>query len=237
MKLELLRVPAGANEVAYLRYIPRKPRGTTIVAAHGYSSSKQNLDLLCAFLAGHGVEIFSLDFPGHRLGASAGRLDDFSDCLDAMAAVTRVARETASNPFLLGHSLGAVTALVTASRDAEIAGVVAIATGYGRPAALEALRKTIATDLRAEYVVGAALPELFAGMDARIDEAMPRLAGRPLLFVLAERDAMVTPTSAAALFERAPEPKELARIDSNHTLAAENARTPILAWLKRVAPL
>lgn len=207
------------------------------MAAHGYSSSKQNLDPLCAFLAAHGVEIFSLDFPGHKLGASGGRLDSFSDCLDAMAAVVRVARERASNPFVLGHSLGAVTALVTAARDDAIAGVVAIATGHGRPAAIEALLKTITVDLRAEYVVGASLPELFSDMDARIDEALPRLAGRPSLFVLAERDAMVSPSSVVALYERAPEPKRLARIDSNHTSAAENARTPVLAWLKSVAPV
>lgn len=237
MKLELLRIAALRNEIAFLRYAPRMPRGIAVVAAHGYSSSKQNLDPLCAFLAAHGFEIFSLDFPGHKLGASGGRLGGFEDALDAMAAVVRVARERSGDPFVLGHSLGAIAALVTAGRDESVRGVAAIATGYGRPAALEQLQRTVTVDLRAEYVDGVALPELLAGTDARLDEALPRLVGRPALFVAAENDAMVAPSSVLALYERAPEPKRFVRIASNHTAAAEHARTPVLQWLKDVTSL
>ncbi len=236
MKLELHRVASARNEIAVLRYIPRKPRGIALVVAHGYSSSKQNLDPLCAFLAAHGVELFSLDFPGHKLGASGGRLHDFEDCLDTMASVTRFARSRSGDPILLGHSLGAVTALVSAARDRAVRGVVAIATGYRRPAALEALQRTFTTDLRAEYVDGASLPELFADIDARLDEGLPLLAGRPALYVAAERDAMVPPSSVNELFERAPEPKRLARVESNHTAAGEHARTPVLQWLNELQP-
>lgn len=237
MKLDLRHVAAARNEIAFLHYRPRKPRDLAIVAAHGYSSSKQNLDSLCAFLCAHGADVFSLDLPGHKLGASGGRLDTFDDALDAMAGVVAVAKERFQAPFVLGHSLGALTAIVTAGVDPAVAGVVAIATGYRRPAALEALQKSFTVDLRAEYVDGAALPQLFADMDARLDAALPRLVGRPALYVLAENDAMVTPSSVVALFERAPEPKRLARIPSNHTAAAEHARSAVLQWLKDVAPL
>ncbi len=236
MKLELHRVAAARNEIAVLRYVPRKPRGVALVVAHGYSSSKQNLDPLCAFLAAHGFELFSLDFPGHKLGASGGRLHDFEDCLDTMASVTRFARSRCGDPILLGHSLGAVTALVCAARDTAGAGVGAIATGYRRPVALEALQRTFATDLRAEYVDGPSLPELFAGVDTRLDEALPLLAGRPALYVAADRDAMVPPSSVSELYERAPEPKHFARVESNHTAAGEHARTPVLQWLNELAP-
>lgn len=236
MKLVLERRAAQRNEIAVLRYVPRMPRRASIVAAHGYSSSKQNLDPLCAFLAAHGFEMYSLDFPGHKLGASGGRLRDFEDCLDAMSAI--VARVAAQHdyPYLLGHSLGALTAIVTGARDDRVRGVVAIATGYGRPAALTALQKTFTTDLRAEYVDGATLPELFADVDRRLDEALPRLAGRPVLYVAAEHDAMVSVSSVTRLFERAPEPKRLVRVESNHTAAAEYARTPVLQWLNELHP-
>jgi alpha-beta hydrolase superfamily lysophospholipase len=234
VRLELHRIVARRNPVAVLRYLPRRPRGVAIVAAHGYSSSKQNLDPLCAFLAGHGFEIASLDFPGHKLGASGGTLRSFDDCLDAMSSVIEFVRESGGLPYLLGHSLGAVTALISAANDSAIPGVVAIATGYGRPAAIDALQKNFSTDLRSAYVDGATLPEILAGMDQRLDAALPRLEGRPSLYVAADHDAMVPPSSVAALYERAPEPKRFVRIESNHTAAAEYARTEVLRWLNEL---
>lgn len=236
MKLDLLRAHGSRNSVAALRYIPNRPRGVGIVAAHGYSSSKQNLDPLCAFLAGHGFEILSLDFPGHKLGASGGTLQTLDDCLDAVGAVAELARKENGAPYLMGHSLGAISSLITVARDASLRGVIAIATGYGRPAALEALQKNMHTDLRAAYVDGATLPELMATVDEHLDAALPKLAGRPALYVLAERDAMVSPSSVLRLFERAPEPKRLARIESNHTTAGEHARTEVLRWLNELHP-
>ncbi len=237
MKLELHRVAAQHNEVAVLRYVPRRPRNVAIVTAHGYSSSKQNLDPLCAFLAGHGYEIFSLDFPGHKLGSSGGCLRDFDDCLDAMEGIIKFARErSVVSPYVLGHSLGAITALVLAAGDPSIPGAVAIATGYRRAAAISALRRTFATELRSEYVDGATLPELFEGVDARLEAALPHLAGRPVLYVAAAHDAMVSASSVVELYERAPTPKRLARIDSNHTTAGESARTEVLQWLNELHP-
>jgi pimeloyl-ACP methyl ester carboxylesterase len=236
MKLELHRVAAQHNGVAVLRYIPRRPRGIGIAAAHGYSSSKHNLDTLCGFLAGHGFEVFSLDFPGHKLGASGGRLRGFDDCVDAMRAAVELARADTGAPYVMGQSLGALTAIVTAASDLELPGVIAIAPGYRRSATLAAVERNFSTDLRAEYVDGATLPELFAGMDERIERALPSLAGRPSLFVAAAHDAMVPASSVRELYERAPEPKHFARIESNHTASGENSRTDVLRWLNELHP-
>jgi fermentation-respiration switch protein FrsA (DUF1100 family) len=52
-----------------------------------------------------------------------------------------------------------------------------------------------------------------------------------VLYVAAERDGMVSLASARELFERAPEPKTFATIDSDHTTAGDNARATVLAWL------
>ena len=57
-----------------------------------------------------------------------------------------------------------------------------------------------------------------------------------VLYVAAERDMMVSKTSAHALFERAPEPKTLVTIDSDHTYAGENARAAVLGWLNERHP-
>ena len=159
MNVDLLRIPAGAGEIAALAYEARRPRDVTLVAGHGYSSSKQNLDLLCAFLASHGFTVYALDFPGHKLGASGGRLRSAEDLIDAMDAVVAAARRRgATTTYVLGHSMGATTALCAAGRDPSLAGAIAIATGWGRPQALDALAARGVVDLRSGYVDGLALP-------------------------------------------------------------------------------
>ncbi len=234
---ELIRVRSGATDLAVLAYPPRRPRRVTLVVGHGYSSSKQNLDLLCAFLGSHGFSVYALDFPGHKLGASGGRLERAQDLIAAMAAVVAYARGRDDAPvYVVGHSMGAVTALCTAAADPTIAGAVSIATGYGRPQALEALARGGVVDLRSSYVDGLALPELAAQWQPLVDAALPRLAGRPVLYIAAERDAMVARASVDELFSRAPEPKTFATIQSDHTFAGDNARGTVLAWLNERHP-
>lgn len=229
--VELLRLDNDGDALAVLQYEPRRSRGIGIVAGHGYSSSKHNVDFLCGFLSAHGFRVYSLDFPGHKLGASGGELRGVDDCIGAMQRVVALARQRAGEPvFTLGHSMGGMTAIFTAALDEAIAGVVAITTGYGRPTSLDALRKVGVTDFRASYVVGVALPELVAGVGERYNALLPRLAGRPQLYVAATRDAMVSPRSVHELYDRAPEPKTFATIESDHTYAAENARATVLQW-------
>jgi pimeloyl-ACP methyl ester carboxylesterase len=236
-KVELYRIAAARNHVAVLQYEPRRPRGVSIVAGHGYSSSKQNLDFLCSFLASHGYGVYSLDFPGHKLGASGGELRGVEDCIDAMSATIGFARGRGDGTiYTLGHSMGGMTAIFTAAHDWSIVGTIAIATGYGRPTSLESLQKVGATDFRASYVVGVTLPELVKDVNRRYDELLPRLEGRPALYVAASRDGMVSPKSVKDLYERAPEPKSFATIDSDHTYAAERARATILEWLNERHP-
>lgn len=240
MNLELLRVATGGasgNEIAVLAYEARRPRGVTIVAGHGYSSSKHNLDSLCAFLASHGFGVYSLDFPGHKLGASGGYLGSVGDLIDAVRAVIALARERGAQiVYTLGHSMGAATALCAAGADPSIVGAVSIATGYGRPQALQAFAGRGTVDLRSTYVDGCTLPEIADQWGAKLDEALPKLAGRPTFFIAAERDAMVTRASVQDLFDRAPDPKTFATVASDHTFAGENSRSAVLDWLSERHP-
>lgn len=237
MLVELTRVRAERNEVAVLAYEPRRSRNVSIVAGHGYSSSKHNLDFLCGFLASHGYGVFSLDFPGHKLGASGGTLADVDDLVDAMGAVVGYAREIASGPvYCMGHSMGAMTSLFVAADDPGVAGTIAITTGYGRPSAIDALQGKGVTDFRSSYVVGAALPDLVRGVDERFARALPLLAGRPQLYVAASRDAMVSPRSVEELYSRAHEPKTFVTIESDHTYAGEHSRGEVLQWLNALHP-
>lgn len=237
MKVELRRLPTRAGSVAVLDYEPRRPRAVALVVGHGYSSSKHNLDSLCAFLASHGFHVLSVDFPGHKLGASGGRLSTIDDLTDAMSAAVRYAREHyAAVVYALGHSMGATTALRVCAEDEAIAGAIAIATGYGRPAALGALMLKGAVDLRAGYVDGLTLPEIVAQTEEILDGVLVRLVGRPVLYIAADRDLMVSRRTAEELFARAPQPKTFAVISSDHTYAGENARSEVLAWLGAMHP-
>jgi alpha-beta hydrolase superfamily lysophospholipase len=237
MTVKLERISAEHNDVAVLEYEPRRPRDVWIVAGHGYSSSKHNLDFLCGFLASHGYGVFSLDFPGHKLGASGGELRGVEDLLDAMAAVASRARKRVQGPiYAMGHSMGAMTALFLAARNPWIAGTIAITTGYGRPTAIDALQSKGVTDFRSSYVHGLALPDLVRDVDGLFAQALPQLQGRPQLYVAAKRDAMVSPRSVEELYRRAPEPKTFVTIDSDHTYAGENARGEVLQWLNERHP-
>ncbi len=230
--VDLVRIEAERNPVAVLRYAPRRTRGVSVVAGHGYSSSKQNLDLLCSFLASHGFTAYNFDFPGHKLGASGGELRGVDDCIDAMSSVVAYARGEGDRAvYTLGHSMGGMTAIFTAALDPTLLGTIAVATGYGRPSSLEALQKAGIADFRSSYVVGVTLPQLVADVDERYALLLPMLSGRHALYVAADHDAMVSPTSVRRLFDRAPEAKAFATIESDHTYAAERARATVLEWL------
>ena len=238
MNLELLRLEGERNPVAALVYHPKRPRNVSIVAGHGYSSSKHNLDFLCNFLASHGFAVYNLDFPGHKLGASGGTLSCVEDLIDAMTTVARHARETAAGPlYYMGHSMGAMTAILTAAQDPGAGGIVAITTGFGRPSGIAILQSKGAVDFRSAYVNGVTLPELVGQIDdERFGQALASLAGKPQLYIAADRDAMVSVRSVEILYARASEPKTFAGISSDHTFAADNARGEVLAWLTRLHP-
>jgi pimeloyl-ACP methyl ester carboxylesterase len=231
LALRRLRTAAGKT-IAALDYEPRRARGVALAVGHGYSSSKHNLDALCAFTASHGFHTISIDFPGHKLGASGGRLESVADLTDALTAAVTFARETYGVPvYTMGHSMGAATAIRTCAADPAIAGTISIATGWGRPTALGALSTRGAVDLRSGYVDGLTLQEIVAATEPLLGPALAALAGRPALYVAAERDGMVSRASATELFGLAPEPKTFTLVPSDHTSAGEHARAPVLAWL------
>jgi fermentation-respiration switch protein FrsA (DUF1100 family) len=132
--------------------------------------------------------------------------------------------------------MGASTALRACAADPAIVGAISIATGYGRPSALAAITRGGVVDLRSSYVDGLSLPELVVEVDAVLDAALAGLAGRPVLYIAASRDGMVSRASAQELFDRAPEPKAFATVESDHTYAGENARAAVLAWLNEKHP-
>ncbi|MDE2573481.1 MAG: alpha/beta fold hydrolase [bacterium] len=234
MRLTLEFLAGGSHRIAVLFYEPPQPKGPTLILGHGYSSSKQNLDFLAGFVAQHGYRVAALDFPGHKLGASGGRLDSFAVCLEAMASVVEhVVQRFGDRVFVGGHSLGAATALRVCGADPRLAGCIAIATGRNAAGSFESLRARGPLALRAAYVDGASLPELLDQMSIEtLDAALDAIAGRPLLVVAAAHDLIAPRSQVQALYERASDPKSFAVVESDHTFAASNSKAPVLAWLR-----
>jgi pimeloyl-ACP methyl ester carboxylesterase len=154
--------------------------------------------------------------------------------MDAAVALARA--RGATTIYTLGHSMGAACALCVGGRDPQLAGAISIATGYGRPSALDALAARGVVDLRSSYVDGLSLPEIAAAWQPHLDEALRQLGGRPVLFVAGARDVMVSKASVTELYDRAYDPKTLVEIESDHTFAGDNSRAAVLQWLKALHP-
>jgi pimeloyl-ACP methyl ester carboxylesterase len=122
----------------------RRPRGPArrppVLLVHGLAANRWTLDAgvesvsLAAHLARAGFRTFSLDLRGHGdsrtrpPGAPGWTFDHYVD-EDVPAALEAIRRETGEDRVLwVGHSLGAVTGLVTCQLHPDrIAGIVAIA--------------------------------------------------------------------------------------------------------------
>ena len=194
------------NPIAVLEYEARRARDVTLVVGHGYSSSKQNLDGLCAFLGSHGFAVYSLDFPGHKLGASGGRLRSVEDLIGAMDAVVRFARErgarrctrwvTAWARRRRCASAGAILRSPARSRSRPATGGRRCSTRSPRAASSTCARRTS---------TGCRSPEVAHQWQPLLDDALPRLAGRPVLFVAARarRDGVARVGAGAVRARRA----------------------------------
>jgi pimeloyl-ACP methyl ester carboxylesterase len=122
----------------------RRPRGPArrppVLLVHGISANRWTLDAgvesvsLAAHLSRAGFRTFALDLRGHgdsRSGPPGARGWNFDQYVeeDVPAALDAVRRETGEERVLwVGHSLGAVTGLVTCQLHPDrVAGIVAIA--------------------------------------------------------------------------------------------------------------
>jgi alpha-beta hydrolase superfamily lysophospholipase len=232
ISIDLADIPSAGGTVRALLYHTSRP-ATCVVLCHGYSAGKHNLDLLAYHLAIEGYIALTIDFQGHKLGASSlplARAEDLTtNALDAVAFAK--AQPLVGRVLVGGHSMGAATAIGAAVQTSEVAGVIAMCTALQRES--ETARAGLAGGLinRAAYVEGASPREITAAMD-RYTARVADLAPRPLLVIAAAKDALVAPSAVRQLFEAAAEPKTYELVDATHTDCAERARFVVVRWLR-----
>lgn len=224
--------PSGGQTIRGLGYGPRGgvPGPVRVILIHGYSSSKHALDPLASAIADAGYAAVSIDLPGHKLGATGATLISFETAVKAAAdAVSQLS--SSPPPVFIGHSLGAATAFVAASRTPSAAGAAGLGLGYPitvmrpNPAVLDYYLS------RWSWVDGASPIELGLAMDAAVPDALGLLAGRPVLLVSGHDDIELPPSSALTLFNLAKAPKTHRQVPGDHSSIVLHAIPAVLEWL------
>jgi pimeloyl-ACP methyl ester carboxylesterase len=84
----------------YFRYSNGSKPSSRLLVLHGLGGNKDMLNLLCYGLADAGIEVFSVDLPGH------GSSDERFDAVRARNVVANVLDKLGSGTDILAHSLG-----------------------------------------------------------------------------------------------------------------------------------
>lgn len=114
---------------------PPGERPAVVVLLHGFSSDRVMMSTLARRIAASGYAVLALDLHGHGanrnpFAAGTGRTDaHFDDVAAAVSFLRTSPHVDGSRLVVMGHSMGATTALDFATRDSAIDGVVAISGG------------------------------------------------------------------------------------------------------------
>lgn len=96
-------------QTPYFHYLPSGSIRGRVLAIHGLNSNKGLLNVLSYALADGGLEVFTIDLPGH--GESSARFN----ALRARDTVAQVLDQLGPETLVLGHSLGGAILLDVAS--------------------------------------------------------------------------------------------------------------------------
>ena len=240
---EEFSIGTASGSLAAVLHRPAGDAEWVVVFCHGFRGSKEGggrAEALTAKVAALGYAAVRFDFT--PLGTLSRQVAE-------LAAVVAWCREAlGGRVILLGRSMGGSAALATAAADRRVAGLalwatphdldetfrLALGAGYDRLARgeeLDVCDEYGALSLTPGFVADFAAFDLLAAVDA--------LAGRPLLVVHGEEDAVVPVRQAREVFARAGEPKELALVpggDHQLLVGHERATTAVLAWLAKMFP-
>lgn len=110
-------IPAGANESASV---------PGMVLCHGFGSAQRAMEPSARIMAEQGVATFIFDFRGH--GSSEGAVDGriVDDVIDAWEVLNRFPQVDKDRIGLVGHSLGAMSAIMAAEKIKNLKALVAL---------------------------------------------------------------------------------------------------------------
>ena len=254
MKLERVTIRGRAQDLCALRYLPETgKRRIALVLAHGFTSGKYSMDSLASYLSTRGYEALTFDFVGHKLGGSTGTMEtmaqapgNLSDALSWLRGVTE-----AEGIVLIGHSMGAAAALVTAAWEATtlaspaligkiddkepsgapLVGLISLCMGSEPSRGFDSTIGQAMLAQRRDYVAGAPALQLLREIDGMIDSA-GQIGLLPALFIAAKQDVLVSVERVGELARMTPN-SSVEIVDSSHLEAPDRSRAVIYSWLSR----
>ncbi|WP_054949085.1 alpha/beta hydrolase [Numidum massiliense] len=218
-----------------LRYTPdaRKARNLGIVMGHGFSVSKHHLDGLASYLCYIGYEVVNLDFPGHKMGASRGKLTHPEDLIEAVQLARRSTEQ--SRVVLLGHSMGAAAAVGAATQIDGVVGLVTLGMGANPEARFNNKYVTSALKWGSMYVEDLDGEQFLQHMKK---ELLPRIQDVtvPALVVGATKDFIIPVSSVKQLAALASGPTAVEILETSHQDLPEDAKKTVRRWLEQTFP-
>ncbi len=227
---------AGGIRLAALVYEPDELRGNPVVLAHGYTGSKETMDVLAGYLCATGRMCVTFDFRGHKLGGSDGSMDSAEDAVgDVIAAVERILRRSGlEEAAVVGHSMGGAAALAASAHDDRIGAVgllgasASVETGFDTPAGEVLMAQ------RGDYVVGAPAAVILNETGRLCRRALGRRS-IPALFVAGRGDIVVRADAVRELARAYGHEAEFVVVEGGHMDLPVRARGFVAGWLDRVS--
>ena len=191
-------------------WLPAPQAKRTVIALHGHRGARHHCVGIGAALWRRGANVLLFDHRGR--GSSEGELMSlgFFETLDALAAVGYALSRAPEVPLgVIGYSMGASVAVMTAARDNRVGAVVADSPFASERGLLRAL---LSKQLGALHLPIAALTERLLPYDPGEVEPLgeaAKIAPRATMFIHGLLDKTCAPEDAVRLHDAAGDHKEL----------------------------
>jgi len=233
VRLDRATISAPGAELGALVYSPSSPRGPIVILAHGYTGSKETMDVPAGYLCSRGWRCVTFDFRGHKLGSSTGEMRHAADgVLDTRAAIAFARRRFgADEAALVGHSYGGSVALAAAAEDPAVVAVAVMGTGRSVASGFDTPAGDSLMALRGDYVRGAPAAVILAEA-ATLSEPKDTPNHVSCLFIAARGDIIVRPESVRELARLYKADADMVVVDGGHMDLPVRARGHTARWLE-----
>lgn len=204
--------PDGTKQDGW--FFPGLRGAPTVIVSHGYSSQRADVMTLAAAIQQHEFNAFVFDYAGHGSHPGTTTLG-YTESAELESAVKALAARDDVDPQIFGLwgvDLGAYSSLAVAAQDARIRAVV-LDDVYDSPKDLLKVEVNN-SGLAVLPFVGRFCDFGFRMLNYRYKDQLPLSArlgatrGVPKMFIQSDQNAALA-RATAALFNLAPDPKEL----------------------------
>lgn len=199
LSVEELWLPVGTSDLVRVWYLPAQPDRGTVVLSMGSAGEMACYLFLARLLIDSGWSVVMYEYRGFGLSTGEPSLMNLADDLERVVQWTRE-RSGREEVSLMGVSLGTIPSVAVAVRRPDWVNGVVLDSPVALGEQLERFWWLLDNPVNA--LITLLDPEL-------VSESIVHRLKDPLLVFAYDRDLLTTPRTVQALFDRAPEPKQL----------------------------